>query len=223
MSSDSFWHRIGRQLATPEGRGGRLIGRLMVWLNRTPNHRAIDELAPRPQESILEVGFGPGDGLREILRCAPGCQLAGIDKSAQMRTMAGKRNRRALAEGMLDLRVGSTESLPWPDATFDAILAVNIAYFFDEAGITMREFARVLKPGGRLVLYVTDRETMRRWPFAGPQTHRTFDRPALEVMLAQGAFPTEGIAINALHLPMGMRGWIAVAHTAPAPVEHSMA
>lgn len=223
MSSDSFWHRIGRQLATPEGRGGRLIGRLMVWLNRTPNRRSIDELAPRPGESILEVGFGPGDGLREILRCAPGCRLAGIDKSAQMLAMAGRRNRRALADGRLDLRVGSTESLPWQDASFDAILAVNVAYFFDEAGRAMRELARVLKPGGRLVIYVTERETMRRWPFAGPQTHRTFDRPALEAMLAQGAFPKEGIVINVLHLPMDMRGWIAVVHTAPAPEDHSMA
>ncbi len=222
MMSESFWHRIGRQLATPEGRGGRLVGRLMVWLNRTPNQRAIDELAPRPGESILEVGFGPGDGLREILRCAPGCRLAGIDKSPQMLAMAGKRSRRALAEGHLDLRVGSTERLPWPDASFDAVLAVNVAYFFDEAGLTMRELTRVLNPGGRLVIYVTDRETMRRWPFAGPQTHRTFDRPALEAMLAQGAFQPEGIGISELRLPLGMRGWIAVAHAARAPADHSM-
>ncbi len=223
MSSESFWHRLGRQLATPEGRGGRLIGRLMVWLNRAPNRHAIDELAPRPGESILEVGFGPGDGLREILRCAPGCRLAGIDRSAPMLAMATRRNRRALADGRLDLRIGSTERLPWPDASFDAILAVNVAYFFDETGLAMRELARVLKPGGRLVVYVTDRETMRRWPFAGPQTHRTFDRPALEAMLAQGLFIREGIAISELRLPLGMRGWVAVARAAATSVGHSTA
>ena len=195
----------------------------MIWLNRTPNRRAIDELAPRSGESILEVGFGPGDGLREILRCAPGCRLAGIDKSAQMIAMAGQRNRRAIADGVVDLRAGSTENLPWPDAAFDAILAVNVAYFFDEIGLSMREFARVLKPGGRLVIYVTDRQTMQRWPFAGPQTHRTFDRPALDTMLAQGAFPPESINISEIHLPMGMRGWIAVAERKVVPTHPLMA
>jgi hypothetical protein len=33
----------------------------------------------------------------------------------------------------------------------------------------------VLRSGGRLVIYVTSRKTMEKWPFAGPGTHRTFD------------------------------------------------
>jgi len=69
----------------------------------------------------------------------------------------------------------------------------------------------VLKPGGRLVLYVTDRATMLRWRFAGEETHRTYDEQDLRATLMQAGFPADGLMLTAVNLPFGMRGWIAVA------------
>jgi ubiquinone/menaquinone biosynthesis C-methylase UbiE len=207
----SLWHRIGRQLANPRGIAGRLIGRLMIPLNRLPNRLAIAQLAPQAGETILEVGFGPGDGLAGIIRAAPDCRLSGLDRSAEMIDLARRRNSRALAGRQIDLCIGNVLCLPWPDRSFDKILAVNVAYFFDEDGRATGELLRVLRPGGRLVVYVTDRRTMARWRFAGPQTHRTYDEPGLRTMLEDAGFPADAIRTTPVSLPFGLRGWIAVA------------
>lgn len=211
ICQDGLWHGLGRQLAAPSGWGGRLVGRLMVPLNRAPNRLAIDALAPLAGESFLEVGFGPGDGLAELDRRAPHGLLAGIDRSPAMLDLARRRIGRTGGSPAPDLRVGSVEHLPWPDAAFDGVLAVNVAYFFDETGRAVGEIFRVLKPGGRLVIYVTDRTTMQRWPFAGPATHRTFDDADLRTMLISGGFRPGDISLTALRLPLGIAGWIAVA------------
>jgi SAM-dependent methyltransferase len=48
------------------------------------------------------------------------------------------------------------------------VLLVNVVYFFDSDGRDISEVYRVLRSGGRLVIYVTSRDTMQKWPFAGP-------------------------------------------------------
>jgi len=183
----------------------------MVSLNRVPNRLAVAALSPQAGEDILEVGFGPGDGLAAVLRAAPGCRLSGIDHSGAMASLARRRNRRIFRGNQPDLRTGSVVELPWADSSFDKILAVNVAYFFDPEGRAVGELRRVLKPGGRLVLYVTDRATMLRWRFAGEETHRTYDEQDLRTMLMQAGFPADGLTLTEVMLPFGMRGWIAVA------------
>jgi len=204
-----IWSRIDHQFAHPKGVAGRLLGHVMVPLNRTPNRKAVAALAPQAGEAILEVGFGPGQALGEILAAAPGCRLHGIDRSAEMVDLACRRNARAGSK--LDLRVGNLDNLPWPDARFDKVLAVNVAYFFDEEGIAARELHRVLRPGGRLVLYVTDRETMARWRLAGPETHRLYGEADVQAMLVAAGFAPGRIRLTSISLPFGMKGWMAMA------------
>lgn len=213
----NLWSRIDHQLAHPKGAAGRLLGHIMVLINRAPNHQAVATLAPQAGEAILEVGFGPGHALGEILAAAPDCHLHGIDRSTEMVDLAYRRNERT--SGTLDLRVGDLSSLPWPDASFDKILAVNVAYFFDETGIAVRELHRVLRPGGRLVLYVTDRDTMARWRLAGPETHRLYDKAAIESLLGDAGFEPSDMELAAISLPMGMKGWLATAErSVPFPI-----
>lgn len=206
-----LWHRLGRQLACPSGSAGRLLGRLMIPLNNIPNRLAIEALAPHSGEDILEVGFGPGAGLAEILRRAPTCQIAGLDHSTEMVAAALHRNRGADGRTAMDLRQGDMCHLPWPEGSFDKILAVNVAYFFDAQGAAAGELFRVLRPGGRLSLYVTDRNTMAAWQFAGPETHRTYDREDLLALLSGAGFDTAQIRIGAIKLGFGMKGWLATA------------
>lgn len=212
-----LWSRIDHQLAHPKGLAGRLLGHVMVLINRAPNRRAVAILAPQAGEAILEVGFGPGQALGDILSAAPDCHLHGIDRSEEMVDLARRRNRHA--RGALDLRAGDLSGLPWPDASFDKILAVNVAYFFDEDGIAARELHRVLRPGGRLVLYVTDRDTMARWRLAGPETHRLYGKADVESMLEDAGFQLGNIELAAISLPMGMKGWLATAaRSVPFPL-----
>lgn len=210
----SVWHRIGVQLARPEGGAGMLAGWLMAQLNRTPNRLAIDALSVRPRERVLEIGFGPGAGLAELARRAPGARICGLDASGTMLRLAGRLNAGAIATGRMELTAGDFSRLPWEDGSFDKVLAVNVAYFFDRDGVAAGEIRRVLAPGGWAAFYVTDRATMARWPFAGPETHSTYDREDLLQLLRAGGFAVPGIAIRSVELPMGIKGLIA---TASAP------
>jgi len=209
-----IWSRIDHQLAHPKGVAGRLLGHIMIPLNRAPNQRAVAALAPQAGEAILEVGFGPGQALGSILAAAPGCRLHGIDRSAEMVDLALRRNTRA--GGTMDLRVGSLFDLPWPDASFDKVLAVNVAYFFDQEGTAARELHRVLRPGGRLVLYVTDRDTMVRWRLAGPETHRLYGEADLKALLVAAGFAIDNIELTPVSLPLKMKGWMATAERSGA-------
>lgn len=82
--------------------------------------------------------------------------------------MATARFRSLIASGRLDLRPGSVTSLPFPDAYFNKACSVNTVYFWPGLAPRLAEFARVIQPGGRLVLGFTSDEEMRH---AGPDKH----------------------------------------------------
>jgi len=94
---------------------------------------------------------------------------------------------------------------------FDKVLLVNVVYFFDSDGRDMSEVYRVLRSGGRAVIYVTSREAMTKWPFAGPETHKLYDRNELLDLLVDAGFPPANIRIQTLTLPFGICGLLATA------------
>ena len=133
-----------------EGAAGRVAGAVMARLNRDMEQAALDALAPGPADAVLSIGFGPGVGLTELARRVPEGRGAGIDPSATMVALARRRNRDAVESGRLVLAGAAAEAMPWPDDSFDGVLAVNsIQLWALREGV--REVARVLRPGGRFV------------------------------------------------------------------------
>lgn len=207
------WHALGLQLRHPAGLAGSVAGRVMGWVNDGPNRLAIDALAPGPADSVLELGFGPGWALKAIA-ARTGGPLYGVDHSARMVEQAKRLNERAVEKGRMMLVQGPFSPLPWIDETFDRVLLVNVVYFFDEDGCDMSDVHRVLRAGGRVVVYATSRETMEKWPFAGPQTHRTFDAQDLAGLLGRAGFSPARIEIKHVDVGFGVKGMLAVAQKA---------
>jgi SAM-dependent methyltransferase len=208
---DRLWHALGAQLRRPSGAIGSLVGWFMAIANGEPNRLAIDALDLQPDDRVLELGFGPGWGLRTIAARVPDGQVFGVDLSDRMLRQAAKMNQAAIARGRVVLLQGSFSPLPWIDSTFNKILMVNVAYFFDFNGQDVAEVYRVLSLGGRIVIYVTSRETMSKWPFAGPETHRIYDRNDLRDLLEGAGFQRSDIKIADLQLPLGIKGLLAIA------------
>jgi SAM-dependent methyltransferase len=208
---DRLWHALGAQLRHPSGSLGSLVGWLMALINDEPNRLAVDALDLGRRETVLELGFGPGWGLRTIAERTRGARVYGVDQSARMIEQAKRMNEVAVSSGRMVLVQGPFSPLPWIDEMFDKVLLVNVVYFFDSDGRDMSEVYRVLRSGGRAVIYVTSRETMTKWPFAGPQTHRLYDHNELIDLLVDAGFQPSDIAIEDVRLPFGIKGLLATA------------
>jgi len=208
-AAHGWWRWLGRQLRQPSGPGAALVGSAMALANRRPNRAAIDALEVAPTETVLELGFGPGHALGTLT--ARASRVLGIDHSAAMLAQAMRRNRRAIAERRLQLRLGRFDALPWPAGCIDKVLAVNVVYFFRADAAELREARRVLRPGGRMAVLAADRGAMARWKFAGSATHRLVDRQELLRLFASGGFAAAEVTVRSIALPFGISGLLGVA------------
>ena len=210
-STSSVWGAIGRQFRRPEGLGGRIMGRVMEAINRAPNQLAIAALDVSPADVILELGFGPGCAIEELAARAPLGLVYGVDPSREMFARACRRNREPIAGGRVQLAQGFMRDLQLQPESIDKILGVNVVYFFCEDGGDLREARTLLKPGGKLALYATDKTTMRRWKFAGPETHRLFGAEDLRRLLARAGFGADEIEIREAEIFYGVIGFVVIA------------
>jgi len=97
---------------------------------------------------ILDVGCGDGEFAVELAR--RGAIVTGIDASTAMIDAARSRARQQTAD--VAFQVAMAEQLPFPAEQFDVVTAITILCFVDDATPVFREIARVLRPGGRLVI-----------------------------------------------------------------------
>ena len=141
---------VRAQFGHPTGLWGRAAGLLMAHRssNRRRNAWAVSLLEVRPNDRVLEIGFGPGLAILELSRIARDGYVCGIDHSELMLRQARSRNADGIGRGVVDLRLGSVDALPAFDAPFDKILAVNAVLFWTDPGARFEDLRRLLRPGG---------------------------------------------------------------------------
>jgi demethylmenaquinone methyltransferase / 2-methoxy-6-polyprenyl-1,4-benzoquinol methylase len=110
----------------------------------------VGALDPRPPERILDVATGTGMVAEALVRRG-GCSVVGLDQSQQMLARAARRIGAApLLKEHVSLVRGEAERLPFADGEFDALTFTYLLRYVDEPAATLRELARVVKPGGRI-------------------------------------------------------------------------
>ena len=107
--------------------------------------------------------------------------------------------------------MGSFTHLPWRSESFDGLLGVNVAYFFDADGQAISEARRVLRPGGRAVFYATERGSLEAWMCDGPDVDLNFEQGELAALLRRGGFDADAIRVERVPLPLGIFGLVATA------------
>jgi len=116
-----------------------------MWWYRALHRRLLDVLAD-VEGPVLDAGCGTGGFLTRLAADRPGLVLFGADFEA---SAAG----RAAAKSGAPVACASVEALPFPDRAFDAVVSADVLCHRSlDPQVALREMARVLKPGGRLVL-----------------------------------------------------------------------
>lgn len=122
----------------------------------------VRSLGLPPDARILDVGCGPGEMVIDLI--GGDREIYGVDISAEMIGRA-----QARLEALDDVRntvileTGDIEALAFPDQHFDLIIASGVVEYLEDDVAWSREVRRTLKPGGYLILNVTNKLAIRKW------------------------------------------------------------
>lgn len=140
------------QLARPSGDIGKKVLDRLNLVNANINHLTLEALKARGNERILEIGFGGGALIADLLADAPGVRVVGAEVSwlaveTASRKFHGTPETHRLAFVPID-----ESRFPFRDGSFDKAASVNVIYFLSDLRREFREAFRVLRPGGLYVL-----------------------------------------------------------------------
>jgi demethylmenaquinone methyltransferase/2-methoxy-6-polyprenyl-1,4-benzoquinol methylase len=127
----------------------------MGWLlsfgqDRRWRRAMVSAIEAVPTDRVLDVATGTGLVAAELVR-RYGCSVVGVDQSKDMLGRARRRlARQPRLAGGVELVEGEAEALPFADGEFDAVTVGYLLRYVDDPAVTIRELARVVKPGGRV-------------------------------------------------------------------------
>ncbi len=135
--------------------------------------------ARRPR--ILDVGCGTGANLLMLSKYG---YAEGVDVSEDALAFCRER-------GLENVKLGAAEQLPYDDGTFDLVTALDVVEHLDDDLAGLREMRRVLRPGGRVLLFVPT--FMFLWGLQDDVSHhrRRYRMPELRRVLEQAGFEIE--------------------------------
>ena len=182
----------------PRGAAGRVTGWVFAHRpsNRQRNRWVVSLLGVRPTDRVLEIGFGPGVAVAELVRAGAG-HVYGTDHSGVMLRQASRRNAAAVRAGRVTLVNAPVDQLPAAlDGPFDAILAVNSLGFWPAPAERLAELRGRLAPGGRIAI-----ASQPRCPGATAGTSRSA-ADEVEILLRSAGFTQLSTKILPLNPPV---------------------
>jgi ubiquinone/menaquinone biosynthesis C-methylase UbiE len=135
-------------------------------LNALINRASLAALAPRPGETLLDVGSGLGQFARDVAR-ATGARALAIERSDEQLAKARALASDAGEEHLVEFRAGDALALPLAEnerGTFDCAHARFVLEHLRDPQLAVDEMAAAVRPGGRVVLEDDDHEQLRLWP-----------------------------------------------------------
>jgi SAM-dependent methyltransferase len=162
----------------------------------------------RDNATVLDIGCGGGRTLERLASLASLGKVVGIDYSEDSVAVARKRNQRLIATGRVEVLHGSVSSMPFPDATFDCVSAVETYYFWPDIAADLAEVRRVMKPSGQMVIIAgmyrgsrLDKRNMRLIRAGGM---RCFSVQEFEETLQDAGFSAVAVSVEP------RKGWVCV-------------
>jgi demethylmenaquinone methyltransferase/2-methoxy-6-polyprenyl-1,4-benzoquinol methylase len=141
-----------RDLFAPLGPSYDRYARLLSF-GQDPRWRAyLVSRIPADALRIADIASGTAAVAIALARVKAARSVVGVDQSAEMLSAGRARVTAAGLESRVELREGRAEDLPFADEEFDALTFTYLLRYVDDPAATMRELARVVKPGGTIAM-----------------------------------------------------------------------
>jgi SAM-dependent methyltransferase len=164
-------------------------------LNRRITHWLARELPPRPAQ-VLDAGCGTGGLIKHLRVAQPDWRLTGLDFSPRACEWARLRTNAEIVEG-------SITALPFADGSFDAVVSADVVCQVEDGARALREFARVLRPGGLVLVNVPAFRWLWSYHDDTCETKHRYTRPELTALAQEAGFGVRFASYaNGLSLPL---------------------
>jgi SAM-dependent methyltransferase len=180
---------------------------------------AVVDLVGNGPGELLDAGMGPGRLCAEL--AGHGWTVSGVDAASDMVELA----RARLPEAHDRLRCATIESLPFPDASFDVVTATGVLEYSDVRR-ALQEFARVLRPGGRVVVSYPNPRALygiwktRLWYPLVRTTKRLLRRPNAQMPHGAGELPATRFVAALAAAGLETTGLVHTSYlSVPAPLD----
>jgi demethylmenaquinone methyltransferase / 2-methoxy-6-polyprenyl-1,4-benzoquinol methylase len=144
--------RHARELFAPLGPTYDRYARLLSF-GQDPRWRSfLVSRIPPDAHRVLDVATGTAAVAIELARAEPARTVIGLDQSLEMLETGGERVAHAGLSGRIELHEARAESMPFADGEFDALTFTYLLRYVDDVPATLRELARVVRPGGTVAM-----------------------------------------------------------------------
>lgn len=197
---------ISKQLAHPDGEMGADISNKMNDTNAFITARAIEALAPKTGEFIVELGPGNGELSCELVQTIgqEGCYL-GIEISSDM-AKAAESTLRAAGVAKIEVHNGTCHDASVMESSIDGLMAVNVLYFVDDLDGLLKRIRPWFRQGGRCVFAIRPERTLNH---IGLQDHGFRIRSPEEIVSAMQPYGFGDISITEFDEGEGQLGELA--------------
>lgn len=177
---------MGKQFRKPWGPLGHLAVKFMEKNNRDKYEKVVEWLEIRDADNILEIGFGSGLAIRQMVAHNSNCRITGIDFSKLMLGKARRNNRDAIERRQVRLILADFGKHDFGKETFTKIFGINVIYFWEDLPAMFGKLHGLLAQGGRLIFFMSSPERLNQMPFTvdGVFHKRTLETAKRELELA---------------------------------------
>jgi ubiquinone/menaquinone biosynthesis C-methylase UbiE len=154
---------IAKQFKNPTGFGGKLATSIMNRQNKKLYQLIICNINIRETDTILDIGFGNGYLIRELLKQNLE-KIYGIEISSDMIGLASNKNRKEIDSGKLQLTFGDVQNIPLESSSINKAYTINTVYFWNDIEKGFSEIKRVLKPNGIFLNVLYAKEYLDKLP-----------------------------------------------------------
>lgn len=141
-----------KQSQKPSGLIGRVITKIWSFYFKKLSLWAIKQTTISDNYRILEIGYGGGSTIKNLLALNKNLEIHGIDISKESYRAAQRVHSDSIRKGSVQLKIGNVENMPYQNNYFDRIFAIQTHIFWKDIKKSFQEVYRVLSSNSTLII-----------------------------------------------------------------------